>query len=492
MSATMSEGYVEQPSGSEGDPDSPPHNRPYHAKRPHKKSRLGCQNCKKRKVKCDEKRPSCGVCTLRGDECVYSLPILSVGSSKSKSPSASPRSRKSSPDSTALITANQGSPFIVVQEPLPIATGCDAIDMKILWHFLGHTCTSFSIEGGDSRPVEDLMRKTVMDHAFSVKFLYDSIMALSCLHASETTGNDMGDPLRLIHYQKGCFQAYSTAIHAADPKTFGALLANSLLITALSSQQFRRLDGPDLYILHWMVVWRGIGMILKRIERTSLRSTGLEQLFYRPSMDLTTSDIYIPQTLQAMLDSIQPYDSEYKHREAYSAGLRYLGTLYQNLHQGGFGAVMKLRVITWFTYLPQNFVTLITQRTPRALIILAHYAVFLKLTTRVWWLIGVGDRSVRDICTFLGPAWFDDLEVPLEAMNTNDPTELARLLLGDSTWEPRRPPTDQWDPQEEQETRQLGLVDDMGRPVYYEAEAGAIVLVNPSQPDDQPVWNASR
>lgn len=364
--------------------------------------------------------------------------------------------------------------------------------MKILWHFLGHTCTSFSIEGGDSRPVEDLMRKTVMDHAFSVKFLYDSIMALSCLHASETTGNDMGDPLRLIHYQKGCFQAYSTAIHAADPKTFGALLANSLLITALSSQQFRRLDGPDLYILHWMVVWRGIGMILKRIERTSLRSTGLEQLFYRPSMDLTTSDIYIPQTLQAMLDSIQPYDSEYKHREAYSAGLRYLGTLYQNLHQGGFGAVMKLRVITWFTYLPQNFVTLITQRTPRALIILAHYAVFLKLTTRVWWLIGVGDTSVRDICTFLGPAWFDDLEVPLEAMNTNDPTELARLLLGDSTWEPRRPPTDQWDPQEEQETRQLGLVDDMGRPVYYEAEAGAIVLVNPSQPDDQPVWNASR
>lgn len=37
----------------------------------HKKSRKGCATCKKRRVKCDEKRPICGNCERMGIECVY-------------------------------------------------------------------------------------------------------------------------------------------------------------------------------------------------------------------------------------------------------------------------------------------------------------------------------------------------------------------------------------------------------------------------------------
>ncbi|KJK83368.1 hypothetical protein H634G_01497 [Metarhizium anisopliae BRIP 53293] len=489
-------------------PDSPPQNKPYHAKRPHKKSRLGCQNCKRRKVKCDEKRPSCGICILRGETCVFVLPAasLDVSSSKPKSPSASPGSRKSSPDyNKALVsTQNQSSApftttlsdrlqspdFIVVREPLQIATGCDAIDMKILWHFLGHTCTSFSIEGGDSRPMEDLMRKTVMDHAFSVKFLYNCVMALSCLHACETTCDDMGDPYRLIRYQDGVFEPFSTAIRTSDPKTYGALLANSLLLTALSSQNFRLSHAPDLYIIQWMTIWRGIGTIFQTIDRASLRSTGLEQLFYRPAMNLTAAAAYIPRNLNVLVSSIPADDPDQANRKAYTRVLRYLATLYQHMHQGGFGAVMKLRIITWFTYLPHDFVRLVLDKNCRALVILAHYAAFLKLTMGVWWLVGIGARSLRDICAFLGPAWSNELKIPLTARDIEDPIELARLVLDDPTWEPRRSPTDKCDAQEEQETRQLGLVDDQGRPVYYESEARAVVLANPSHPGDEPVWNA--
>ncbi|OAQ71140.1 C6 zinc finger domain-containing protein [Pochonia chlamydosporia 170] len=382
-------------------------------------------------------------------------------------------------------------PFVVAQEPLPIATGCDAIDMKILWHFLGHTCTSFSIKGGDSRPVEDLMRNTVMDHAFNVRFLYNSVMALSCLHAIETRGDDMGDPLRLVHYQDGLFEAYSAAVSTAHPETYGALLANSLLLTALSSQNFRIPQTADLYIIQWMAIWRGIGTIFKRIDRRSLRGTGLEQLFYRPSMDLDAAFEYIPWNLKTLISSIPANDPDLIYIGTYVRGLRYLATLYQNMHQRGFGAVMKLRVITWFTYLPQDFVQLIFSRNCRALVILAHYAVFLKLTTGVWWLIGVGARSLQDICTFLGPAWYDELEAPMKAIQTENPVELARLLLGDTTWEPRTSSADTWSLQEEEEAKQLTLVDDQGRPVRYESEAGTMVLANPSQPDDEPVWNAS-
>lgn len=41
-------------SNSKPSGDSPDSDRPYHSKRPHKKSRAGCQQCKKRKVKVTE------------------------------------------------------------------------------------------------------------------------------------------------------------------------------------------------------------------------------------------------------------------------------------------------------------------------------------------------------------------------------------------------------------------------------------------------------
>jgi hypothetical protein len=41
-------------------------------RRTHNKSRLGCQTCKKRRIKCDETTPKCGQCQDKGTECVYS------------------------------------------------------------------------------------------------------------------------------------------------------------------------------------------------------------------------------------------------------------------------------------------------------------------------------------------------------------------------------------------------------------------------------------
>lgn len=40
-------------------------------RRTHNKSRLGCQACKKRRIKCDETAPACGQCRDKGVECVY-------------------------------------------------------------------------------------------------------------------------------------------------------------------------------------------------------------------------------------------------------------------------------------------------------------------------------------------------------------------------------------------------------------------------------------
>ncbi|RBQ75261.1 hypothetical protein FVER14953_20260 [Fusarium verticillioides] len=46
-------------------------------RRGHTKSRRGCYNCKRRRIKCQETRPACGHCTKTGLKCEYpSMPQI--------------------------------------------------------------------------------------------------------------------------------------------------------------------------------------------------------------------------------------------------------------------------------------------------------------------------------------------------------------------------------------------------------------------------------
>ncbi|KAG6038992.1 hypothetical protein E4U41_003374 [Claviceps citrina] len=466
-----------------------PRKKGFYPKRSHKKSRMGCQNCKARRVKCDEQRPSCQTCIVRKQACVYVAP--SRRKAPQKSQPASTRSRTSrtgsSCSSDAASDRSYSSPVVVVHEPVASLPGCDPVDMKLIWHFMVNASSSFSSEGGSS---QDVMRVKVMKHAFDVRFLFRSVLALSCLHARTVCGEEMGDAARHHFYQNESLHEYRLAIEAAEPRTFGALLSNSLLVTATSSENFRDPTAPNLYILQWLLVWRGIGAIFGRINRTSLASTGLTQLFHRPSMNLEEGARHIPQHLTRMILSIEPQDADFSHKATYLHGLKYLGSLYQHMRQGGLNPVMKLRIITWFTFLPPALVELFRKKRERALVILAHYAVFLKFTVGVWWLVGVGDRTLRDICRHLGPAWRQELDVPLRAINVDDATDLARLLLDDPVWEIYTMSAGSWEQDQERETTaQLGLVDDEGRPIRVLQDAGTIVLAEPSEPGERPVWN---
>ena len=50
-----------------------PRPRPPDAPEPRRRSRFGCHNCKKRKIKCDEAKPSCLHCQKQGEKCDYSV-----------------------------------------------------------------------------------------------------------------------------------------------------------------------------------------------------------------------------------------------------------------------------------------------------------------------------------------------------------------------------------------------------------------------------------
>ncbi|KAL7931102.1 hypothetical protein V8C35DRAFT_126705 [Trichoderma chlorosporum] len=428
--------------------DSPPP-KPYHAKRPHKKSRSGCQNCKARKVKCDESRPVCRSCKLRNAECVYSpaqkphrspvttpAPRDSNSSSSESRPATSPTSLASISSASSFLFS---APILSLAERYsdPSATipaellwcpiGIDKADMQVLWFYATQTCSSFSTLADDGRKY--IMRSLLVRFGSESPFLLDSIFALAGLHMQHL--NQQYDPKRALTYRVKALAGYRKAIEEANPSDFPALLANSLLLTALSSENFREPDGSPLYILDWLVVWKGIHLVINFVSKSTVVETGLYSLFFRPSADVETAATFIPRQLLLMVSSIEPSDPDYAFRESYVETLKYLGSLYMDLAQGP-SAVISLRVITIFTFLPREYIDIARILQPRALVILAYFATFFKLVQwKVWWLSGVGHRTIRDIYSYLDPEWQVFLQTPYAALGTQDHKQLSKIILED-------------------------------------------------------------
>ncbi|GAB1313068.1 Sterol regulatory element-binding protein ECM22-like protein 2 [Madurella fahalii] len=397
--------------------------KPYHPKRPHRKTRTGCSNCKARKVKCDEVRPACRACVARNKTCIYATPLKRV---------------KEQPAALTLPTkrAILAKPPLV-EEPLFIPTGRDDIDMRLLWFYTANTWVSYSSGALPFRNVDEILTVNVVQHAFANHFLMNSLLALSAMHLSHCGIPNMGvSRSREFFYRSKAFETYRKAVEAADPPTFPALVACSLLLCGLSTDGFRGEDAKPLYILDWMVLWRGINTIVMVTGLPTLFQAGVAGLIYRPEVDLNASAHHVPPHLLSTVASIEQDDPEFLYVQHYHLTLKYLGSLYLEL-SNGLSQMLLLRIMTFFTYLPSEFVDAARERHPRALIILAHYLVFAKYSpSHCWWMQDVSNHEIPSICNFLGSKWAHMLRVPTSAVPLTDHVEIARLLLGDPRWEP--------------------------------------------------------
>jgi hypothetical protein len=300
--------------------------------------------------------------------------------------------------------------------------------MKALWFYATQTCGSFSALANDGH--RSIMRSLLVRYGSESPFLMDTIFALSTLHMQHL--NQQFDAQRALTYRVRSLHGYRKAIEEANPGDFPALLANSLLLTALSSENFREADGKHLYILDWLVVWKGIILVIKLVSKSTLIESGMKYLFFRPPIDLDRAAAFIPEKLLVMISTIKPGDPDYSYKEAYYETLKYLGSLYMDLVQGP-SSLMSLRVITIFTFVPREFIDIARSLQPRALVILAYFATFFKLVqSHIWWVEGVGDRTIRDICTHIGLEWYDLLRAPFMALETQTSVQLASIILADT------------------------------------------------------------
>ncbi|TVY13243.1 Sterol uptake control protein 2 [Lachnellula arida] len=406
------------------------------SKRPHKKSRGGCKTCKTRKVKCDEAQPKCSFCEKRDLKCVY---IYKSAASLSSSASTPPFfSENARPASTSPGSGDQADVELVRRSwsmsPAPSVqimstAGCmSRNDLRLMHHWSTATWNTIN--------VTDQANGVLLLHApqlgFGNEFLLNCILGISSFHMEHLIPNF--PEINLIRQQTSLYRVRalnSFREHLGklplSLETWEASLLTSILLVVLCSKEYVSTDG-DLAVVNWIVLYHGLASVIKMRSYADVQASNVALIFRRELTSLRTAPV-VPQNLIDMVEKIKPLDSDFEYLEWYCKAIDVLGILYAGLRQDGLTSALFVRIISWPSFLSEEFGRCAQEKRPRSLIILAHYLVFTKLVNGLWWLDGSSNAQINAITKMIGREWLLYMRLPLEATRLNKPEEIAELLL---------------------------------------------------------------
>ncbi|KAL2817684.1 hypothetical protein BDW59DRAFT_175406 [Aspergillus cavernicola] len=390
------------------------------SRRSHTKSRLGCGNCKKRRVKCDEKRPICGSCLQHSINCDFSAPASSP--SEGSTPPRRYEFRQSKYQSFASPPVQDGAKknSVGVQCNMPPSStgeGTGAIsmtDLHIFHHFVTSTYLTIADETADPQKVWQIH---VPRWGMSFPSIMHLILALSALHLAylhphlRQTYISQADE----HFTFGVRSVTTVlALDTLDSENCQLIYISAVMICFAYFARGPR-DGEYLVFnargkSEWLVLLHGVRAILaekrgeiftgvlepaakddttstggsrnlvydlgdeQRRHKTQLR--GIRDLVMAHVVDLEEKELY----LEAVDDLISSFDQAYECRKY------------------GYNATELMPyTIGWTFRLPPRMIDKLEEREPVSLVILAHWAILLRYMRGIWYMTEWDEHIVRGI-----------------------------------------------------------------------------------------------
>ncbi|KAL3481701.1 hypothetical protein BJX99DRAFT_218140 [Aspergillus californicus] len=238
----------------------------FRPRRRHRKSRNGCVECKRRRIKCDEKKPSCSRCILTMQPCIW------PGSSQGQSASGEEGEGTSSQSELRLPSPSNSSPsgffFDVPTSSTipPVPEGKFGLsDADLYHHYLQHTSRTLSHIPQDQRalqigiPTLALRSRTVFHALLAV-----SAASMCCEMITRDPPPDVGAVSQVMMTGYRHYNLSSERIRdlISNPNALRAeplLAASPLLVPfATSSQQ----------INHWISSRTRTGQMYKPLSTT--------------------------------------------------------------------------------------------------------------------------------------------------------------------------------------------------------------------------------
>ncbi|KAJ5971568.1 uncharacterized protein N7479_001486 [Penicillium vulpinum] len=381
-------------------------------RRAHTKSRQGCDQCKSRRVKCDEKGPPCSNCISRELSCTYLRAPSRSDSRASQTPAPAP---------------------LAIVEPTPLRLGIPSLtssvsptisgvrDLELMHKFSTETFKSLC-----SSPSEhDVWQIAIPRLALRYDFLMNGILALGALHIAATS--EPPESLMYIdialQYHNLTFAPYRAAVDSINPLNCEAALAQSIITTVIGIALPRVIAarGESSSITENIIVVFELLQGVKKIHRIGESWIKLE-LFSRRrnfrdagSLSLDTDTRAALERLGSLNDEVLASIDPEQHRVNNNAivYLRHFSTRVAN-------SIDPANVLAWLAMIDKEFVDNLRCRQPLSLLILMHWGVLLgELNGQHWWSRDSGRALVSELLDALHPGdmqWANAVAWPRKKM----------------------------------------------------------------------------
>lgn len=410
------------------------------------KSRIGCRECKTRKVKCDEKRPICGNCSKFSKSCSFltTTPYLwGSGISYQQSESGAAVSVQKS-----RLDVGKGSSKNTKDSP-----DCSLDDMCLLHHFTN--CTSKTLS--DRPEAHRTWAKTVVQIAFAHSFLLQGILALAALHMA---GSKAGEKERLsilaASKQDAALKDFRSQLGSITPQICDAIFAFSFLAefyipasagTVINPAATFMEDNFFNAIVYWLRLHQGTSDIYKskghRIRNGPvaplLWSDVLGKKCHSPTRKANIGDFKTHQlhNLARLWETdTASTTSEFHENQINSRALDILveafglvledskaitgNNLLKNAELSKDQSPQRAKSSNylslsfgWLFEIPFGFVELLEQRRPAALIIFAHFSLLFHNVPKFWWNEPIPAKIIKAIVAVLPREYHRWIEWPI-------------------------------------------------------------------------------
>ncbi|OLN88263.1 Sterol uptake control protein 2-like protein 1 [Colletotrichum chlorophyti] len=429
-------------------PSEAPEQQPLKRRRPHKKSKTGCLDCRKRRVKCGEERPSCRSCVRREIFCDYPGEAHSANNQTSPAPEfldqtlparpspASQLTRESSrvapcPPTTPELTpgaALNATPASVVESP---AFGIR--DLALLHHWT--VSTSVDIY---KTPGPDALWQVIFPQiGFEYPFVAHAILSLAALHMAYIDGSyNSSYVTEATQHHETALAGFHDVVRNFTSEKSEALLAwsvlNILYVFSISKQLAAGVerDSPrarkDRVLgIEWIPMMRGVDAIVAP-HYGALRDGRISPMLDLGNWNELDLDHAVSDLVDIELCRTRSAWGNSNDAETYEQALQILRRcrMYmlqfdsmdtRTLERWGYNRAWAAPLAV-IHFAPQQYFTLLHQRQPPALVLFSYLGAFLHTLDDHWFLEGWGRDIVEVIDELLGSYWRPSIQWPLRVV----------------------------------------------------------------------------
>lgn len=404
-----------------------------------KKSRRGCLRCKNRKVKCDEVRPTCGWCSDHELVCEY--------------PNApQPRNVVQLPPTPVSEEGCQNDNRIERPDRLTELTDRRTLELGLFQYYILHVAPEF--------PYVDQVRGSML-HAHMIPqvalrcpCLLNTLFAYALLHMHiqmkvhdtppqnadffEEQGlkirnksvNNPSVNLTTLHgeYLDLALKEQQVLVTNINEENGDGVCLTAIWLAMISLIQSSQQDTSGEYEvpIEWFVLQNSFSMCLHTARPLLSMDTATSMLVHaQPTIDNRNLDYKRYEIFQELVNW-QPVKSpeivDVQAQKAYEMSVAYLQTLYVRIAEGESSKLLGRRILAFANVPGSKFTSLLAERRPRALVILAHVLAMTKRLESVWWIFqGVADYHVEGLASMIPFEWQWAMEWPLRILSGQQP-----------------------------------------------------------------------